>query len=594
MSLFNPRILITMLLVFASFLALPALSFASGATMKIADRSAASRLEVTLEGFSDKGSWRITSVAVTSSQKKVFALSRSGKNWVTSWQKSIANLRGTKVKLVVRRRNRTSFVKTIMIASKPLVVDPPVVDPPVVDPPVVDPPVVDPPITETQIQVDSLSPRWSAEITDFTVACDQPVVVRVRAFEPLSVDGGASQSGSFSKEVALTPGQSFKISGAFDQTVRCRPADMMLPESEVNGPRQAAFYMVAPTIGNPSSPYMMIFNNQGVPVWWLKETRGVGNDFKLMSDSTVAFWHGWGSAKYDIVNLNGSLSHEVSAINYVTDLHDMQQTSDGGFLTMSYVPRDCPNTLTDCEDLSPWGGSAVANITDAVIQKQDGAGNLLWTWNSRDHIALAESAPWIPALTSPYDIVHINSFEEDGDGIVFSARHLDAVYRITDPGGAGPNAGDVDWKLGGTTTAESLTSIDNPLAPNVFSGQHDARILSDGTLTVHNNGTRLGFQPRAVQYQLDTTSRTATLIDSLTDSDIPGSGCCGGARHLPLGGWAVSWGIRNLVGEYDNQGKRVFALHYPPGAFSYRVVPVLANQLSALDLRQGMNDQFPR
>jgi len=584
------------LLVFSSFLILPAFSFASAVTVKVATKSGSSRLEVKLDGFSDRGSWRITGVTVTSSQKKTYSLARSGGSWVSSWQKSIANLRGTTVKLLVRRRNQTSYAKSVKLAAVPPVV-PPVVDPPVeppVDPPVVDPPVVDPPITETQIEVDSLSPSWSPGITDFTVACDQPVVVNAKAFEPLSIDGSAPQSGSFSKTVALTPGQSFKISGAAQQTVRCRPSDLILPTSEVNGPRQAAFYMVAPTIGNPASPYLTIFNNQGVPVWWLKETRGVGNDFKLMSDSTVAFWHGWNSAKYDIRNLDGALAHEVSAIGYVTDLHDMQQTADGGYLTMSYVPRDCPNTAADCEDLSPWGGPAVANVTDAVIQKQDSDGNLLWTWNSRDHIALAESGPWIPALTSPYDIIHINSFEEDGNGIVFSARHLDAVYRITDPGGAGPTAGDVDWKLGGTTTAESLTSVNNPLAPNVFGGQHDARILSDGTLTVHNNGTRLSFQPRAVQYQLDTTARTATLIDSLTDSDIPTSGCCGGARRLPAGGWAVSWGYSSLIGEYDNQGNRVFSLRYPTGAFSYRVVPVLDNELSATDLRQGMNDQFPR
>lgn len=563
----HPRTLITFLLVFGSFLILPALSLASGATVKVADKGASSRLEVKLSGFSDRGSWRIIRVTVTSPQKKVFSLARSGKSWVSSWQKSIAHLRGAKVTIVVRRLNRTSFIRTIKIPSKPIV--------------------------PTQIEVDSLIPSWSSGITDFTVACDAPVLVRAKGSEPLSIDGSPPQSGSFSKEVTLTPGQSFKMSGVSEQTVRCRPSDLMLPEIEIDGPRQAAFYMVAPTIGDPASPYYMIFNNQGVPVWWLKETdtAGVGNDFKLISSTTVAAGHGWLSASYDIRNLDGSLVHQVmSPTGYITDRHDMQPTLDGGFLTMSYVPRDCPSTPGDCEDLSPWGGPAVVNVTDGVIQKQDRNGNLVWTWNSRDHIDTSESGPWIPNIArQPDDIIHLNSMEEDGDGFVFSARHLDAVYRVADPGGAG----NIDWKLGGTTTPESLTSVDNPLSPNVFGGQHDARILADGTLTVHNNGTRLGFQPRADHYRIDTTARTATLLDSLSDDQVPSSGCCGGARRLPAGGWAVSWGMNNIVGEYDAQGHRVFALHYPLGAFSYRVVPVLADELSASDLRQGMDDQFP-
>ena len=441
-----------------------------------------------------------------------------------------------------------------------------------------------------QIIVASLSPKWSPEITDFTVACDQTVVVEVASQDSFSIDGAAPQSGSFSRQVPLSTGQSFEIVGATKQTVRCRPDNMDLPQTEITGSRQSAFYMVTPT-RVPRFPYATIFNNQGVPVWWYEVDSG---DLKLIGTNRVAYWNAAGGFHYDILTLGGSRVRRVEAIGHETDSHDLQPTFDGGFLTMSYVPRDCPITPSDCEDLSPWGGPAAANVIDGVIQKQDKDGNLLWSWNSRDHISLGESGPWIgfTDLTSrpPYDIVHLNSVEEDGNGIVFSARHLDAVYRIADPAGTGG----VDWKLGGTTTPESLTAIDDPLAPTVFSGQHDARILPNGTLTVYNNGTRLGRQPRAVQYRINKNERSATLINSLRDDQVPSSFCCGGARKLPAGGWAVSWGYNNLIAEYDATGKRVFALRYPAGAWSYRVVPITDNQLLASDLRQGMDDQFPR
>jgi hypothetical protein len=42
--------------------------------------------------------------------------------------------------------------------------------------------------------------------------------------------------------------------------------------------------------------------------------------------------------------------------------------------------------------------------------------------------------------------VHLNSLQEDVDGIVFSSRHLDAVYRIR------RSDESIDWKLGGTET----------------------------------------------------------------------------------------------------------------------------------------------
>ena len=79
-------------------------------------------------------------------------------------------------------------------------------------------------------------------------------------------------------------------------------------------------------------------------------------------------------------------------------------------------------------------------------------GQLVWGWKSQDHIALAETGrhwPWVRS-DHDYDIAHWNSIEPAGDSVIASFRHFDAVYKIR------KSTGDIVWKLGGTTTPESL------------------------------------------------------------------------------------------------------------------------------------------
>ena len=146
------------------------------------------------------------------------------------------------------------------------------------------------------------------------------------------------------------------------------------------------------------------------------------------------------------------------------------------------------------------------------------SGQLVWRWNTYDHISLAETGRWWnapPTDQQPYDIVHWNSIEPAGDSVIASFRHLDAVYKIK------KSTGEIVWKLGGTTTPESLTVIGDPRA-YTFGAQHDARLLPDGTLTVFDNRTNLSDpRPRAVRFRIDEQARTATFLGSITDPAFP-------------------------------------------------------------------------
>jgi hypothetical protein len=181
-----------------------------------------------------------------------------------------------------------------------------------------------------------------------------------------------------------------------------------------------------------------------------------------------------------------------------------------------------------------------------------------------------------------HDLVHVNSVEPDGDSVLISMRQTDSIYKVSRRTGA------IEWKLGGTHTPESLalTNVDDP--EHVITGQHDARLLPDGTLTVHDNRTLSGHYPRAVRFSIDEMARTATLVEEVADPSTGYSNCCGSARKLPGGDWVTSWGSTGVVEELTPGGRGVFALHFK-GSDSYRAFPIPPGKLSLRALRHGMD-----
>src|SRR5205085_362435 len=152
-----------------------------------------------------------------------------------------------------------------------------------------------------------------------------------------------------------------------------------------------------------------------------------------------------------------------------------------------------------------------ATVLDGGVEEVTGDGRVVWSWLTRGHIGLAETGRWyhrgvlgalIPRADGrrAYDVVHVNSAEPHAGRILLSTRHTDALYDID------RSTGEVVWKLGGTKTPQSLRVIGLADA-HPFGGQHDARVLSDGTITVHDNGTFLHRRPRALRFAIDESSR---------------------------------------------------------------------------------------
>jgi len=438
----------------------------------------------------------------------------------------------------------------------------------------------------------ALAPSFDPEVTDYTTRCTgDPLEVSGRMAEgtQVAVDGGEPAGGKFEATVPLEENQAFSFTvtagiESKDYFVRCLPAGFPPWEFEQLHQSSHELYVVAPGLSLSGIPaqYVVIFDREGVPVWWDTESPGRMIDPTILEDGTIAWWrdnHG-----FVVHNLDGSILGEINTVSGPTDLHELQQEPDGDYLLISSKVREHI-------DLTEYGYGSDEEVLDYIVEEVNPQGELVWSWDTADHVGLDETGRWWPKINGeiPRDIVHMNAIEPAGENAVLvSLRHTDAVYKIDKA------TGDVLWKLGGTWTPRSLQALNDPQGAYPFGGQHDVRLLPDGTITLHDNSTGFGNPPRAVRYEIDESGRTATLVEQVTDPMAPSSFCCGSSRRSADGSWLMSWGANSLVGEYDSSGQPNFRLRFGGTIFSYRALPADEEGLTVSSLRAGMDTMHPR
>ncbi|MEA2353555.1 MAG: hypothetical protein QOJ14_1969 [Thermoleophilaceae bacterium] len=376
--------------------------------------------------------------------------------------------------------------------------------------------------------------------------------------------------------------------------VRCLPAGFPRWTVTRHGRPRAEWYLVT-----PKGRWVVLFDRRGTPVWWRSVAEGREPvSPTLLRDGNLAWYPSPGShfgvlpqTGFEEHRLDGALVRRIRTVGVPTDVHELVELPSGHFLLEAYRPRRGA-------DMRPFGGPANALVYDAEVQELTRAGRVVWRWSSRGHIALAETRRWwpdavriqrrLPVSTRTWDPIHINSLAADGNGLLISARHTDAIYRID------RRSGRVDWKLGGTPTARSLRIVGDPhYGLRDFGGQHDVRVLPDRTVTLYDNGSGRERPPRVLRFRIDAPHRTATLLEQLTYPPARRSSSQGSARRMAGGNWLVSWASEPYVTEMTPAGDVVRRLTFPDGA-AYRAVPVPFGRLSAQRLRAAMDRMHPR
>ncbi|MBK8293429.1 MAG: aryl-sulfate sulfotransferase [Solirubrobacterales bacterium] len=449
-----------------------------------------------------------------------------------------------------------------------------------------------------------LYPNFKPSIDRYVTRCHGKrtrIKVVARRGTTASINGKRRRTGKIKARVPLYPGASMVVrarkpraQGRYE--IRCLPEDF--PEytfRRFGGPTPKWELM---THGH----YTVIFDRMGVPAWWLSVSGGLV-DAKMLPSGNLAWWT-FGTpgpfgtdpeAAYVEVSLNGSQRNRIQAVGVNTDLHDMQQLPGGDYLVLSYTRR--PDV-----DLSAYGHGSAAAVLDPVIQRVDPDGNLVWSWNAKDHVGLDETGRWWPYLKEPsYDILHLNSVEVAGDSVIISFRHADAVYSID------RSTGEINWKLGGTETPKSLKVKNDPRGDYPLNGQHDARINKRGNLTVFDDGTdpecgswtsglKCVRSPRAVEFEINEYAQTATLVDALSDPKVDSTWCCGAARDTGSQGWMVTWGGTPKATGFAPDGTITQRYNFTPGLSAgqgiYRVVPLSNGDFTDVRLRRAMDRMY--
>jgi hypothetical protein len=246
--------------------------------------------------------------------------------------------------------------------------------------------------------------------------------------------------------------------------------------------------------------------------------------------------------------------HAGNGLN--SDLHEFQFGPGATAWVTAYAP-----VVWDASKVK--GGSRRQIVWDAVAQEIDlKTGLVLYQWDSLDHVALGASYEPVPhSSADPWDYFHINSIQPLRDGtVLISSRNTSAIYDLD-----GQTAR-VRWILGGKFSTFRL----GPGARFYF--QHDARMQSNGQITLFDDAGLREGQSRELTLALNLTRQTVTVAHQDTHEPQLHAPAEGSTQLLSNGDALVGWGqAPDAATEFNAAGKVVFDAQFVGPNSSYRV-----------------------
>jgi hypothetical protein len=310
----------------------------------------------------------------------------------------------------------------------------------------------------------------------------------------------------------------------------------------------------------------LIVDRRGEPVWFRPLAPGLTvSNFApstYRGEPVLAWWEGklytsgYGQGEVVIVDRSyRELTRVRAAGGRSMDFHGLCITPQGTALFTCY-----PQIVT--VDLRPLGGPKRFPAYESAIQEVDIAtGRLLFEWQSLQHVPVADSHE--PLGRENYDYLHINSIALTPDGqLLVSGRHTWTLYKLD------RRTGEVIWRLGGKRSQFELGRGAG------FAWQHDARQISDGVMTMFDNGTNGPIeterQSRGLVLDVDETRRTATLRKAYTGPKPLLASSMGSLQMLDSGRVVVGWGTASHTSEFGADGALLFDAALPESIYSFR------------------------
>lgn len=278
-----------------------------------------------------------------------------------------------------------------------------------------------------------------------------------------------------------------------------------------NGAAVCGTYLTAPVTIHPTKPgfgeYVepqVMIDKDGYVMWYGSKADAVLNtDFKYHPKHQLfSYCACIDSDKYVYYILDKKLKIVDSVVNLngvKPDVHDFLILPNGNYLLAGrldstvnlgeYVLNNQQNTIS-------------IRLMGFVMQEISRKHELVWQWNSNEHLNPADYIEAYGRKSELFDYCHGNSISIASDGnYIVSFRNFDAAYKIDS------KTGNILWTLGGKHSSFMFTN-------NVgLSGQHHVQQLPNGNIIAFNNGNTLSEkQSYAIEFQLDTIEHTATRV----------------------------------------------------------------------------------
>ncbi len=309
----------------------------------------------------------------------------------------------------------------------------------------------------------------------------------------------------------------------------------------------------------------LIFSPQGQLIYYQPLKQSAAFNVQVQSyqgQSVLTYWQGYvqngvGIGRDRILNHSYQLIATVYAGHgYSADLHDFYITPQGDAFITAYAPVKA--------NLTSVGGPKNGTLLDSIVQEIDIAtGQVLWEWHAYGHVPLNATYAGKPGR-QPYDFFHVNSVQPlPGGNLLISSRHTWAIYEIS------MQSGQVVFALGGKHSSFKMGR------GTQFEWQHNARRLSDGTITLFDNGeglTKNASQSEALRLRLNFRTHRASLVRAFTNQPAVLSNSQGNVQVLPDGNTFVGWGAAHWFTEFGRRGRRLFSMHFSGPLQSYRGV----------------------
>ena len=320
------------------------------------------------------------------------------------------------------------------------------------------------------------------------------------------------------------------------------------------------FIFMAPHSWSGKTAYLMIFDNNGVPIYYLRDS-SIKYDFKKQDNGLLTYWDQI-PKKYFAVDSAYSVIDSFSCGNgYQTDLHELLVAPNDHSFLMSYDPQIVRM------DTIVQGGDSAAYVTGLVIQELDESKNVIFQWRSWDHFQITDATEDIDLTQHSIDYVHGNSIEVDYDGnLIISCRNMDEITKID------RQTGDIIWRFGGLKSKNNQFQFINDTI--TFSHQHDVRRLPNGNIMLFDNGN-LHTPPfsRALEYQFDEENKIAVLVWKYNNEPVTFAPFRGSTRRLANQNTLIGWGNhsdRRAVSEVKADGTPVLEILFPDSLVNYR------------------------